>query len=161
MHTIRIRWNYRALLVDIIIIRSIFPPVYERSMFRISRIHAARSCACSPDNPFSVKACWTLSVHLRFGLPFLLFSVKSCLTLSVHLRFGPLFFIFPGTSITTTLLPPCRPTIFTCTFVISSPIFVVPRIISFRILSSSVTSHIHLNIFISATSKLFPCSFFT
>ena len=41
-----------------------------------------------------------------------------------------------------------------------SPSFVVPLILSFLILSSFVTPHIHRSILISATSNLFSCAFF-
>ena len=48
-----------------------------QSMFSTSHHHAARSCAPSPDNPFSVKSCLILSSHLRFSLSFLLFTDTS------------------------------------------------------------------------------------
>ena len=41
-----------------------------------------------------------------------------------------------------------------------SPTFVVSLILSFLILSSFVTPHIHRSILISATSNLFSCAFF-
>ena len=40
------------------------------------------------------------------------------------------------------------------------PTFVVPLILSFLILSSFVTAHIHRSILISATSNFFYCAFF-
>ena len=47
-------------------------------------------------------------------------------------------------------------------FLSDFPTFVVPLILSFLILSSCVTPHIHriCSIVISATSNLFPCAFF-
>ena len=49
-----------------------------------------------------------------------------------------------------------------CTFLDISPIFLVPLILSFLILSSLVTPFIHLNnILISVTSNFFSCAFFT
>ena len=44
-----------------------------------------------------------------------------------------------------------------CTFLDISPTFVVPLFLSFVILSSLVTSLIHLNILISTTSNFFSC----
>ena len=81
--------------------------------------------------------------------------------ISNHNRFGLPLLLFPGISITITLLPmydffiysqympiPLQPT-----FLEISPIFLVPLIISFLILSSLVTPLIHLNILIPATSN--------
>ena len=42
-----------------------------------------------------------------------------------------------------------------------SPTFVDPLILSFLIMSSLVTTLIHLNILISATSNFYSCAFFT
>ena len=44
------------------------------SMFQISHVHSARSCASSSNNLFFVKMCSTLSRYFRFGLAFLLFA---------------------------------------------------------------------------------------
>ena len=114
------------------------------------RLHLARSWASSLDNSLSDKSFLMLSNHLRFGLPLLL---------------------FPGTSIAITLLPtysssllntcPYHFNLLYCTFLDISPTFVVPLILSFLILSSSVTPLIHLNILICATSNFFSCVSFT
>ena len=48
-----------------------------------------------------------------------------------------------------------------CTFLNSSPTFVVPLIIPFLIVSSLVTLLIHLNILISTANNFFSCAFFT
>ena len=53
---------------EIIIISSIFPTLMSGSVFRISHFQATRFCASLTICPFP-----SLSVHLRFGLPFILF----------------------------------------------------------------------------------------
>ena len=58
---------------------------YEGSMFQTSRLQSVRSCASSPDSPFSVKSCLMLSIHLSFDLPFLLLPYTSItITLIYH-----------------------------------------------------------------------------
>ena len=58
---------------QIIIISSrIFSHFYGGLCFGLLGLKAAEYCASSNDNPFSMKSCLTLSIHLRFGLPFLL-----------------------------------------------------------------------------------------
>ena len=106
------------------------------------RLHLARSCVSSLDNSLSNKSFLMLSNRLPFGLPLLL---------------------FPGTSIAITLLHtyssslhstcPYHFSLLSCTFLDISPTFVVPLMLSFLILSSLMTPHIHLNILISAVSR--------
>ena len=54
---------------------TIFSFLCGKLMFRISRLQAAQYCASSSDNPFSLKSCLMLSIHLHFCLPFLLCQV--------------------------------------------------------------------------------------
>ena len=128
----------------------IFSHFYVGSMCLVRRLHLSQCCASSPDNSI---------------------SDKSFLMLSNHLRFGPPLLLFPGTSIPVTLVPTYSSSLLntcqyhfnllSCTFLDISPTFVVPLLLSFLILSSLVTSLIHLNILISATSNFFSCAFFT
>ena len=109
---------------------------------------------------------FTTSMILEYPL-----SDKSFLMLSNHLRFGLPLLLFPGTSIAITILPtysssllktyPYHFNLLSCTFLDISPTFAFPLILSFLILSSLVTTLIHLNILISATSNFFSCAFLT
>ena len=63
--------------------------VLDRCTYLTSCLHPARLCVSSPDSPFSLKSSVTLSIHLHFGLPFLLLpSTSTVITL-----FPTLFFI--------------------------------------------------------------------
>ena len=118
-------------------------------MYDDIRLHVARSYTSSADSPFSLMSSFTLSNHLLLGLP---------------------LFLLPCTFTTIALLPtycsslritcPYHFNLVSCTFFVISPTFVVPLILSFLILSSFVTPHIHRSILISATSNFFPCAFF-
>ena len=115
---------------------------YVGSMYDDIRLHVA-------DCPFSLMSSFTLSNHLLLGLP---------------------LFLLPCTFITVALLPtqcsslritcPYHFNLLSCTFFVISPTFVVHLILSFLILSSFVTPHIHRSILISATSTFFSCAFF-
>ena len=88
---------------------------------------------------------------------------KATFTMSIH--FGLPFLLVPSTSILITLFTTdSSPRLMThtyhfkllsCSFFVISPTFTVPFILSFLILSSLVTPHIHLKILISATSNFF------
>ena len=54
-----------------------------------------------------------------------------------------------------------RAYLLSCTFLDISPIFFVPLIISFLIMSSLVIPHLRLNIIIHTTSNFFSCAFIT
>ena len=118
-------------------------------MYDDIRLHVARSYTSSADSPFSLMSSFTLSNHLLLGLP---------------------LFLLPCTFITIALLPtqcsslritcPYHFNLLSCTFFVISPTFAVPLILSFLILSSFVTPHIHRSILISATSNFFSCAFF-
>ena len=51
----------RYLLHLLFFFHHIFPHLYVESMFLTRRLHLARSCASSPDSPFSHKSTFTLS----------------------------------------------------------------------------------------------------
>ena len=121
------------------------------SMIGMSRLHVAWPCASSPDQSWA-KSCVMPSIHIRFGLPFLL---------------------FPGTSTNITVLPhnpssllitcPCHfINLRSCTFLDISPTFVVPhKAFVPYILTNCVTPHIRLNIPVSATCNFPACAFLT
>ena len=78
--------------------------------------------------------------------------------MSIHLRFG-LPFLLPSTSILVTLSPTHSSSILTtCPYHFLTS--VVPLILSFLILSIFLRSQIQLNILISATSNFFSSAFF-
>ena len=58
-------------------IRLLPPHLFMRSKFLISCLHIASFCVSSPDSPFSLKSTFTLFIHPRFGIPFLLFQSTS------------------------------------------------------------------------------------
>ena len=101
-------------------------------MYGYIRLRVARSYTSSADSPFSLMSSFTLSNHLLLGLP---------------------IFLLPCTYITIALLPtqcsslritsPYHFNLLSCTFFVIPPTFVVPLILSFLILSSFVTPHIH------------------
>ena len=99
------------------------------------------------DSPFSLKSTFTLSIHLRFGLPLLLPFTSILITL------------FPTYS--SSLLMTCqfRLNLLSCNFLDVFPTFDAPLITSFLILSIFVTPRIDLNIFISAMSNV-SCTLF-
>ena len=114
------------------------------SMCPTSCLLISRFCVCSPDNTFFLNSSFELSIHLRFGLPFV-FPTHTLTRLS----FTHLFLIsFRDMAVSS------------YTFLNISPTFVVPLILSILILSIFVIPHIYLNILISATSNLFSCAFF-
>ena len=55
------------------------------AMFLTSCLHTSRYCASSPDSPFPLKSKCTVSIHLRFGLPFLLPATSILVPLSPHI----------------------------------------------------------------------------
>ena len=108
---------------------------YVWSMYDDIRLLVARSYTSSADNHFSLISSFTLSNHLLLGHP---------------------LFLLPKTFISIALLPTgCSSLLITCPydfnflswtfFAINSPTFVAPLILSFLIVSSFVTLHIHLN----------------
>ena len=87
------------------------------SMFLTSCLQQARFCVSSPD-----KSTFTLSIHLRFGLPFLLLSSTSILTTLLHIFFTHPFWWHHFNLLSRAFLD-------------VHPTFVVPLILSFLILS--------------------------
>ena len=51
--------------------------LFPLMMFQINRLHAAWYCVSLLNNPFFVKLCLMLSIHITFNLPLPLFSGKS------------------------------------------------------------------------------------
>ena len=94
-------------------------PVYMGSMCPTSCLLISRFCVCSPDNTFFLNSSFALSIHLRFGLPFLLPVHTHPRLLSPHL------FVIPSHDMAVS----------SCTFLNISPTFVVPLILSILILS--------------------------
>ena len=123
---------------------------YVGSMWDDSRLHAARSYTFFPDRPFSLRSSFTQSAHLFFGLPLFLLP---CTSIPITL--------FPTYSSSLLITCPYHRILRSWTFFEISPIFVLPLICSFLILSKLVTPQIHSNIFISATSIFISCAFFT
>ena len=114
----------------------------RRTMTYVSTLHAARSYTSSADSPFSFISPFTLSNHILLGLP--LFRIHyTFITIALLLITCPYHF-----------------NLLSCTLFVFSPTFVVPPILSFLILSSFVTPHIHRSILISATSSFFSCAVF-
>ena len=137
-------YYFKCLLLFII-----FSHFYVGSMCLTRRLHLARSCASSLDNSLSDKSFLMISNHL--AVVFLSFFSPAPPSPSLScLR-----------TYSSSLPSPCpyHFNLLSCTFLDISPTFVVPLILSFLILSSMVTPRIHLNILISATSKLHPYYF--
>ena len=104
-------------------------------------VDVARSYTSSADSPFSLMSSFTLSNHLLLCLPSPLYF---------HYHRPPSYVVFLSSHdmpipLQTSFL------YFLCAF----PTFVVPLILTFLILSSFVTPHIHGRILISATSNFF------
>ena len=116
-------------------------------MCLVKRLHLGWSCASSLDNYLSHKSFLMLSNHSHFCLHLILFPGIPITLVPTH-----------SSSLLNTC--PYHFNLLSCTFLDISPTFVVPLILSFLILSSLVTSLIHLNILISATSNFFSCAFF-
>ena len=63
-----------------------FPNKYAVSMFWTIRLQAARTFAFAPDNCYSVKSSFTLSIFIRFSFPFLLFIHTHHRLSSAHIQ---------------------------------------------------------------------------
>ena len=97
------------------------------------------------------------SIPLHPSLLFLLEYFSPQLHVHTASSFSPV----PSWILLSSITRPYHFILLSCSFLNTSPTSVVPLILSFLILSNSVTPHIHLNILISATSNFFSCAFFT
>ena len=70
---------FKFIFTTVFFFHRIFSRVYVESMYLTSCLRTAQLCVCSPDSPFSLMSSFTLSIHLRFDLPFLLFPSTSIL----------------------------------------------------------------------------------
>ena len=125
-------------------------PLYVGSMYDDISLHVARSYTSSAYSPFSLMLSFNLSNHnysLRSS------SLPSPLYFHYH-RPPPYAVFLSSHHMPIPLLPSFL--YFLCDF----PHFRWPLILSFLILSSFVTRHIHCSILISATSNLFSCAIF-
>ena len=116
------------------------------SAFRVLRLHSPRFWASSGSMSFSRMSCCNTSLHLRFGLPLDLFpgTFRSCTALPIYS--GGLL-----------LTCPYHLNLLSWSFSDMSRTPRLPRMWVFLILSSLVTPHIHLSIFISVVWMARTC----
>ena len=120
-------------------------------MYDDVRLHVARSYTPLVHSPFYLISSFTLSNHLHLVHPLFLIP---CTFISI----AP--FLHRPSAHYLLITCPYYFNLLSWTSCAISPTFVVHHILSFLILSSIVTLHIHRSIRISATSNLFSCAFF-